>query len=232
MKSQIYTPEMTRDLHIRQINDFIWPFYFKILPQFQNIESEAEQEANDYWERLSSLPFEEYSSLDPSIIAEQATNHGIDHYMMMNLGLYTATVAWHATLFEFFHQQLRLFLFDEMRHCFKIELPTFCSNFAEIKKVFSLHNFDVTTISSWEEIYELQILCNTIKHGDGKSLEILRRIAPARFKYSDEMDLFNLYKTTLLEITLDINNETLDGYRKALINFWNKLPERLYSDEL
>jgi hypothetical protein len=232
MKSQIYTSEMTRDLHIRQIKEFTWPFYYKILPQFKNIETEAEKVANDYWHEVMSLPYEESLSLDPGDFAEQAQNHGIDHYMMMTLGLYTSTVAWHATLFEFFHQQIRLFLFSEMRHCFGIELKNFCSKFSEIKEVFDLHNFDVTTMDSWNIIYELQILCNTIKHGDGDSLERLRKIAPNRFRTQDEIDLFDLYKTTLLEITLNVNGETLEQYQNALIEFWKNLPERCYSNEL
>ena len=232
MKSQLYIPSMTRDLHIRQINEFVWPFYHKILPQFKNIETEAEQVANDYWQRVMSLPYDESSNLDPSDFAEQAQNHGVDHYMMMNLGLYTATIAWHATLFEFFHQQVRLFLFNELQHSFKIELKTFCSKFIEIKEVFELHNFDVTTLNSWNKIYELQILCNTIKHGDGDSLERLRAIAPNRFRTQDQIDLFELYRTTLLEITLDVNEKTLEEYKNGLIAFWEDLPERCYSDEL
>jgi hypothetical protein len=232
MKAQIYTPQMTRDLHIRQISEFTWPFFNKILPQFRNIDDESEQVADDYWQQVMAIPADESSMLDPSDFAEQARDRGIDHYMMMSLGLYTATLAWHATLFEFFHQQVRLFLYKEMEHDFKVELKKFCTNFSEIKDVFSSYKFDITTINSWGKIYELQILCNTIKHGDGDSLEKLRSIAPGRFKMQNDIDLFNLHKTTLLEITLDVNEGTLREYQDAVCDFWKKIPERCYTDEL
>lgn len=227
MKSQIYTHQSIRERHIRQINDFVWPFYNKILPQFHDIEIEADNAAREYLE-IASSRFSEDD--DPDAYYEAANEHGLSHYSILNLGRYTATLAWHATLFEFFHQQIRLFLFSELSHNFAFDSKVFCEKFTDVKACFLEHNFDVSKLASWSKLIELQTLCNAIKHGDGNSLQNLRAIAPEKFKSSLSGDLFELYKTTLLEVTLDLNEETLSEYVYAIINFWNDLPERCFSD--
>ena len=232
MKSQIYTPSMTRELHIRQLNEFVWPYINKILPQFSDIESEANKVSDYYWEDVMSRPVFEDSSDDPGIYADTAIERGNDHYMMLNLGLYTVTCAWHATLFEFFHQQIRLFLYKEFRHLSDIDIKDFCGYFSEIESFFNFHNFNITKLDCWPKIDELRLLCNVIKHGEGDSAEKLREIAPHRFKDQNGIDLFGLYNTTLLHITLNIDDKSLEYYRVATETFWNEIPERCYSNEL
>jgi len=115
-----------------------------------------------------------------------------------------------------------------------IQFETFCTKLVliEIKKKFKFHNVDIESFSCWPQIEELRLLCNVIKHGDGKSAEELRKINPALFKQEDDIDYMKTYKTTLLEETLSIDEKTLQNYREALLSFWDEIPERNYSDEL
>ena len=113
-----------------------------------------------------------------------------------------------------------------------IQFETFCTKLLEIKKKFKLHNVDIESFSCWPQINELRLLCNVIKHGDGGSAKSLRKIKPALFKQEDNIDYMKTFKTTLLEKTLNINEMTLKSYRKALLSFWDEIPERNYSDEL
>lgn len=69
------------------------------------------------------------------------------------------------------------------------------------------------------------LLCNVIKHGDGDSAKRLRKIKPALFKQEDNIDYMKIYKTTLLEETLNLNEMTLQNYRDALLSFWDEIPE-------
>jgi len=71
----------------------------------------------------------------------------------------------------------------------------------------------------------LCLLCNVIKHGDGDSAKRLRKIKPALFKQEDNIDYMKIYKTTLLEETLNLNEMTLQNYRDALLSFWDEIPE-------
>ncbi len=45
-------------------------------------------------------------------------------------------------------------------------------------------------------------------------------------------DYMKTFKATLLEETLSIDEKTLQNYSKALLSFWDKIPERNYSDKL
>ena len=114
----------------------------------------------------------------------------------------------------------------------KIQFERFCTNLSEIKEKFKLHNVDIESFSCWPQINELRLLCNVIKHGDGKSAKELRKIKPTLFKQEDGTDHMKAFKTTLLEETLNIDEKTLQNYSEVLLSFWDEIPERNYSDEL
>ncbi|MBA4348703.1 MAG: hypothetical protein C0415_01755 [Thermodesulfovibrio sp.] len=231
MKSQLYVPEMTRRYLKSEVQSFVEIYFQKLLPIFKDIESEADKLANDFYDNFMNQPaYDEY--IDPSSIAEHALEMGIEHYSYLKLGKYNLTASWHATLYQLWEQQSRLFLFREMSHVYKIEFETFCTNLSEIKKFYKFHNVEIEQFSCWSKIKELCLLCNVIKHGDGDSAKRLRKIKPVLFKQEGEVDYMEAYKTTLLEETLNINEVTLNDYREALLSFWDEIPERNYSNEL
>jgi hypothetical protein len=171
-------------------------------------------------------------SIDPSSIAENAQEEGIEHDSYLKLGKYNLTATWHATLYQVWEQQSRRFLFQEISRIYNIQLETFYINLSEIKKKFKFYNVDIESFSCWPQINELSLLCNVIKHGDGYSAKELRKIKPALFKQEDGIDHMKTFKTTLLEETLNIDEMTLQNYSEALLSFWDEIPERNYSDEL
>ncbi len=63
------------------------------------------------------------------------------------------------------------------------------------------------------------MVCNSIKR------------IKARFFKTDFLnyDLLDLYKTTLNELVLNVGDNEFRGYCEALIEFWDELPERMYS---
>lgn len=231
MKSQLYVTEMTRRYLKSEISDYIEIYFKKLLPVFKDIESDADKCANDFYDNFMSQPASD-DFIDPSSIAEEAEDIGIEHYSYLKLGKYSLIATWHATLYQVWEQQLRSFLFREMSHVYKIQFETFCTNLPEIKKKFKLHNVDIESFSCWPQIRELSLLCNVIKHGDGKSAKKLRKIKPTLFKQEDGTDYMKTFKTTLLEETLCIDEKTLQNYSEALLSFWDEIPERNYSDEL
>jgi hypothetical protein len=229
---------MTRQYLKTQILSYVQIYFQKLLPVFRNIEIEAEELANDFYGDFMSQPTsDEY--IDTSAIAEQAMDIGIAHYSYLSLGKYNLTATWHVTLSQLWEQQLRLFLFREMSHVYKLEFKTFCQTMNEIKNKFAFHNVHIETLKCWTKIYELRLLCNVIKHGLGDSGEKLQKINPTLFrkepvlfdkeKIIDYIDTFN---TTLLEETLSIDETTLQHYKEAVLSFWDEIPERSYSEEL
>lgn len=231
MKSQIYLSKIKRRVLKSEISDFIKIYSQKLLPVFRDIENDAEKYVNKFYNDSMSQPAYD-DSIDPASIAENALDEGIDYYSYLKLGKYNLTATWHATLYQVWEQQSRLFLFREMSHVYKIQFETFCTNLSEINKKFKFHKVDIESFSCWPQIKELRLLCNVIKHGGGPSGRKLRKIKPELFTQEDGTDYMKTFKTTLLEETLNINETTLQSYRDTLLSFWDEIPERNYSDEL
>ena len=231
MKNQLYLPETMRRSLKSDISDFVKIYFQKLLPVFKNIERDADEHANDFFDNSMSQPAHD-DYIDPASIAENAQEEGVEHYLYLKLGKYNLTTTWHATLYQMWEQQIRRFLFHKMSHASDIQFETFCTKLSEIKEKFKLHNVDIESFSCWPQIRELSLLCNVIKHGDGKSAKELRKIKPTLFKQEDGTDHMKTFKTTLLEETLNINEKTLQNYTEVLLSFWDKLPERNYSNEL
>ena len=204
----------------------------KLFPLFSDIEREADKHADSYYENFMQEPATEEDYIDPASIAETAFEKGLEHYEYLRLGKYNVLSSWHVTLYELFEQQVRLFLFKGMRHCFKLNFGSFCRNIKETKEAFLFHNLDIETFSCWPVIDELRLVCNVAKHGEGNSAEDLRQLNPSMFKKQDTIDLMELYKTTVLAETLDLTDTTFDTYCRSVLAFWDELPERSYSDEL
>jgi hypothetical protein len=233
MKSQLYVPEHTRRYFQSQISSFVEIYSQKLLPVFQDMEKEADKCAHDFYDDYMNQPSYD-DSVDPASIAEEARDIGIERYCFLKLGRYHVTAAWHAMLYEFWEQQIRSFLFREISK----DKPTggfkkFCDKLEKIKTQLELHNVDIENCLCWHKIDELRLLCNVIKHSDGTSLDCLRKKKSGLLKKGSvvEVEVIDLYRTSLLEETLNIDETTLQDYKDALLSFWERIPERSYSTE-
>lgn len=88
---------------------------------------------------------------------------------------------------------------------------------------------DLKDLSCWTKINELRLLTNVIKHGAGGSATQLEKLRPDFFKadFSD-YNLLELYKTTLNERVLNIDDDEFQKYCEAVVIFWDELPEELH----
>jgi len=231
MKSQLYLPKIMREILKSQISDYVGIYSQKLLPVFKEIERDADKHANDFFDNSMSQPASG-DSFDPASIAETARDEGIDYYLYLSLGKYNLTATWHATLYQVWEQQTRRFLFQEISCVHNIPFEKFCTNLSELKEKFRFHNVDIESFSCWSQISELSLLCNVIKHGEGPSAKELRKIKPMLFKQEHGTEYMKTFKTTLLEVTLRVDEKTLQNYSEALLSFWDEIPERNYSDEL
>jgi hypothetical protein len=166
MKSQLYLHEVRREYLKSELISYAKVFFDKLLPVFKDIEAEADERAEDYYHSVMSQPAGEDYILDAADIAEQAQEKGIEHYSFLKLGKYNLIAMWHATLYHFWEQQVRLFLFNEMSHTDKIVFADFCTKINKIKEKFIFHNFNIESLPCWVKINELRLLCNVIKHSD------------------------------------------------------------------
>jgi hypothetical protein len=237
MKAQLYLYDSLRRKFQKSIELFNDTYTNRINPIFKNIEEESEAIAKKRYEELGRYFNPDYH--DPSDFAENAWETGLEYYENMDLMKYNTKLMWISTLYQFWEQQVRKFIYEEVTRTHKfidkkgneILFKGFCTKGIEdIKEEFLEFNQDLDKLNCWTKVNELRLLANVIKHGDGWSASQLKVLRPDFFKSDfSSYDLLDLYKTTLNKLVLNIDDDELQKYCNALIEFWEVLPERMYS---
>ena len=156
---------------------------------FENIEEESEAIAEERYQELGRYFNPDYH--DPSDFAEDAWEAGLEHYEGMALMKYNTRLMWISTLYQFWEQQVRRFIYEEVTRTHRfidkkgngVLFKDFCTRgINDIKEEFSGFNQDLEKLRSWTKINELRLLANVIKHGDGWSATQLKGLRPDFFK--------------------------------------------------
>ncbi len=231
MNAQLYFHRSLRDYYKSSIKSFKQIFNDKLFINFANIEAEAEKFTNEYYDKSGSIPGD--GSIDMADIAEISLKNGIIFYSELSLVKYEFTAISISSIYHLWEQQTRKFLFDELSHDHNISFTEFCSRgMHDFKEYFTFHNVNIELLHSWELLDELRLLSNVIKHGDGDSAKKLFKrnknlLKQGEFKIGPKLTL----DTTLLEETLNLNQDLFNKYADNIVDFWDELPERSYSDE-
>lgn len=192
----------------------------KINPVFENIEAESEAIAKERYDELGKCFNPDYH--DASDFADDAWEAGLEHYEGMALMRYNTKLMWISTLYQFWEQQVRKFIYEEVTrtHQFidkkgnEVSFKDFCSRgIDDIKEEFLEFDQDIEKLSCWSKINELRLLANVIKHGNGGSATRLKQLRSDFFRgdYLNS-DLLDYYKTTLNEAALNINDDEFQKY--------------------
>lgn len=228
MLATLYLYKSKRDRFKKSYELFIDTYTNKIAPQFLNIELEAEKISDKYYEELGEYFNPEFD--DPGDYAELARDKGIDYYEGVSLMKYNTKMMWISTVYQFWEQQVRRFLYDDICITHEIAYKDFCTKgIDDIKSLFLWFDYNLELKKSWKEINELRLLANVIKHGDGWSAKELQKLKPEYFLDEFQNNRLELYKTTLNEEVLNIEQEDYIKYCKCLIGFWDEIPEYLQS---
>ncbi len=232
MKSQIYLHITTRNIFKSTIFSYQKVLNDRLFSNFENIEIEAEKYASDYYNELGKQPAND--TIDMSDIADIALDKSIEFYEELSYVKYAFTATCISGIYHIWEQQVRKFLYDELRHDFSIDFSEFCNKGIEdIKKIFYRFNLNIEKLKCWPKLDELRLLSNVIKHGDGKSLKALKSSNEKLFKKYPYDDLYNrVIDSTLLEENLNIDQKLFIKYCEVLVNFWEELPERSYTEEI
>jgi len=212
-----------------QISQFVDLFILKLNPVFENIDEEAEEHGNKFFNNAGGHGDPE--SIDPGDYAEEAMDRSIEHWEFLNHGRYVLLASWHVALYEAFEQQLRRYLYRELSHDFNLTINHVFSKFNDMKKVLFLYQIDLSSLKGLKQIDHLRLLCNVIKHGEGESANDLRKKRPDLIKTHDDIDLLDLYESRLLEDVLEISEKTLDESGNTVKEFWGSFPERSFCKE-
>ena len=164
-----------RRVFIRELRAFERAVVERVLPAFANLEFEAESIANDEFERLGRMPGDD--SIDMSDLAEEAQEEGLAHYATLTgvrqamLNLFTAA------LFHMVEQQLLLFHRRQVLNPSE-EYNSELFSWKVIHARFENGGVRLRDLNCWPAFHELEVVANTVKHGDGHSADELRGLRP------------------------------------------------------
>lgn len=230
MKPQIYLPDMNKQYMKDQIGRFVEIYNLKLKSVFDNIDTEAEEHGNTYFEDVMQNTYHP-DAIYLADIAEQAMARSVEHWDLLNHGRYVLLSSWHVSLYEALEQQLRLFLYRELSHDFRIEINHIPNRFKDLKKILLFYSIDFRSLKGLKQIDQLRLVCNVVKHGEGSSAVELRKKCPDLIKEQDDIELLDLYGSSLLEEVLSITDKSLKEFGEAIEDFWESFPERSFCEK-
>lgn len=239
MQAQLYLYKQLRERLKKPYDYYIDVYQKKIKVVFENLEQEANDMAQSHYEELGQ--YFDPDRHDEADFADSAFEKGLEYYEAVSLVKYNNQLMWISTMYQFWEQQVRKFLYDEITHSGitlfnekgqEIDFKNYCTRgIKAIKEEFADFGQDLEKMKRWSDINELRLLANVIKHGDGGSATELEELRPDFFiSQITENNLLKVHRTVLNEQVLNVSDSDFIKYKEALQSFWEQLPERLYCD--
>ena len=232
MIDSLYLWQPLRQRFIEKLDTIVKLFFEKIYPVFSNAEEDAHNMQYEAWEDLMHHPFTSKGNyIDPFDAVDSIVEFGYEQFEILSLMRYRTLAMWIMCLCQTWEQQLAKFIIDEGRKCgIQYHSDYIKKGFTFSKETFLQHGVEFEKLKSWEKIFELRQLTNTLKHADGPSADRLRKLRSDYFDWGEsgfDKDTLEVYGSTLLDETLKIQPQDFKDYFTALVLFWNELPERM-----
>lgn len=112
MRAQLYLDNRIRKILKEPFETFAKTYLERVIPIFSSLEEESQAIADEKYNALGRYFNPE--SDDPADYAEMAWEAGLEHYESMSLMQYNMRLMWISTLYQFWEQQVRKFVFEEV----------------------------------------------------------------------------------------------------------------------
>ncbi len=219
----------------KQITIFMDSIATRVLPTFDQIESEADAAVEREWERLGRIGTEDSDMGDD---AERAYEAGIDYYQSLEAVRQSLINITAAALYHMFEQQVLFFhrkqlLYPEEEN--NIDLI----NMKEFEKRLNTFGVYVEKLSTWPKVEELKLVANAVKHAKGPSAHKLHSLRPDLFSrpsilkdllfdwVDSKPDVYMPLAGKDIYLTID----DLRAYSEALVSFWSEFAKVINKPE-
>lgn len=229
--NELFWAHYIRGVFIEETRTFGQTLKNRILKAFDNIEQEAKELKEKEYKRLLQTPVGENGGPGMDVLAERAEEEGINFYITMTNLQQGIVNLFAVALYELFIQHLMILYRKEILEIHE-ENDEKLFKMREVKRRFRECGIEIEKLRSWEKIEELRLVCNTVKHAEGKSADNLRDI---------RQDLFNppsstLFKSPGLSVPpkgalfkplfgegFFVRSDDIVSYADALKEFWEEL---------
>lgn len=131
METQLYFWRPLMDMHKKELA-IVKEYYTRTRPQFENVEEEAEQYAQQLYSSNESR-----WHVDSDVAAEWAHERGLEMYNLLLVMKSNHLCMTISMLYHIWEQQLIRFTIRELEHYFQLDKRYL--DYSDVQKVFSLH---------------------------------------------------------------------------------------------
>ncbi|WBU64281.1 hypothetical protein [Paracoccus aerodenitrificans] len=221
---------------IDEHNFFVSQARQRLFAQFEDEEMKnaADAHAEATWEAMGRHFDPERH--DPGDFAEQAYEAGTDLYLSLCDMREQVLFAMLVSIFHRWEKELRDWLVREIRHWMRDETAfrrVWSSSFVEILNLLKDIGLDVRSKPYFKALDGCRLVVNVHKHGDGKSLDDLKRQYPELIASEDEITENGGAALSWKDHSnLHISAEQFEAVSDAIVQFWNDVPECITLGEI
>lgn len=205
----------------------------RLLSQFGNMEAEAEKAAEEHLEKMS-IHFNP-DKHDSSDFYEAAHEKSIEFYQLLS-DMHEATrLSVTAGMFHQWDKNLRDWIVREMHHWHHGEnaiRAIWKADFPAIMDFLVAFGFDVKALPSYARLDAMRLVVNVFKHGNGRSLDELKKSFPEFISDplgGDGAHQFLLQYSDHTDMKVSVAH--LDQFSEAILDFWKAVPKEIFLRE-
>jgi hypothetical protein len=223
--------EPFRALLIRSHKFYVEQAKTRLLSQFQNIENESDEYAEEWLNQRSANFNPEIHS--PDDFYEQATDEGVEYYQMLADMRKSTRLSVISGMYHEWDKQLRSWLTKEIEHWHsgnEVKKDIWNKNFSGLMDLLDSIGFQVKSLPSYASLEKCRFIVNVYKHGDGLSFNEIK------MRYPEFINTFDNSMTTPWFIDrsdhtcLVVSDAHVDEFAKAIIDFWESVPPNIIND--
>lgn len=235
-----YCLDLIYESYLPQIEYFSHCLTEKVLPAFQDLDSEADLRAQQVFDKYMSQPCgPDGPDFEPGDYAELAEEKGVEWYMAMTNMVQGMKNLFVVGLFHTYEQQFvslyrhGIISEEDFNKPFSERYPSAFRNTRD--KLLEIH-INIEDINGRKTIQELEFAANTIKHAEGTSSNMLKEINPRLFQspYLQGLKFLKSPPNTSIPIHMPLYGEDIyireddfKRYADAIKAFWNDLANKI-----
>lgn len=218
-----------RDALIAEHQFFVEQAKVRLLEQFTDLsmESEAQAVSDEAWAALGQA-FDP-DRHDPGDFAELAQERGYEHYRLLSGMREHVRLSMVAAFFHSFEKSLKDWIAAEIKHLTRskaVKDRIWSATMDELYTLLKHGGCNVFVTNFYKALRCCQLVVNAYKHGEGKSLEELRNLAPQFFVPDDSSGFYKSFPIEFFDHTyLKIEDEDFDRFSEAIVQFWQGVPD-------
>lgn len=227
---QMWQP--TRVMLIESHSFYIKQAQRRLLSQFSNIESEAD-EAADEWLSRADARFDPDRD-DPASFYEEAYHQGIAHYQLLEDMRDNVRLSVVSGMFHEWDKQLRNWIIQELRRCHRgpeVLAKIWSQDIGGIIDLLSCFGWEIKDSTYFATLDACRLVVNVYKHGQGNSFDDLKHRYP---QYLDSTLMihgnYNFSIESLDFTNLKVSEAQINDFSDAIIAFWKNVPANIYND--